>query len=161
MQNLFHQITSYYYTVPLSLCVQMDFTRTFETVTKCNNINHVWNHFYKTLVVLKYYRCPWANIFDTDIFRYINTYIKLVYWAFFGIFMLLQIFLNHVNSFPITDGCDQSNVIYQADVYEENKIMRFFGSNERQFKQRYRVHKSSFKKRPKYHTKISSHIWKL
>ena len=23
-----------------ALCVQMDFTRTFETTTKCNNINH-------------------------------------------------------------------------------------------------------------------------
>ena len=50
-----------------ALCVQMDFTRTFET--KCNNINLVWNHFYKILVVLKYHICPWANIFDTDIFR--------------------------------------------------------------------------------------------
>ena len=25
-----------------ALCVQMDFTRTFETTTKCNNINNVW-----------------------------------------------------------------------------------------------------------------------
>ena len=24
-----------------ALCVQMDFTRTFQTNTKCNNINHV------------------------------------------------------------------------------------------------------------------------
>ena len=55
-----------------ALCVQMDFTRTFETTPKCNNINHVWSHFYKILVVLKYHRRPWANIFDTDIFRSIN-----------------------------------------------------------------------------------------
>ena len=26
---------------------------TFETTTKCNNINHVWSNFYKILVVLK------------------------------------------------------------------------------------------------------------
>ena len=48
-------------------CVQMDFTRTFQANTKCNNINHVWSHFYKILVVLKYHRRLWANIFDTDI----------------------------------------------------------------------------------------------
>ena len=24
-----------------ALCVQMDFTRVFQTITKCNNINHV------------------------------------------------------------------------------------------------------------------------
>ena len=36
---------------------------------KCNNINHVWSHFCKILVVLKYL---WANIFDTDICRSIN-----------------------------------------------------------------------------------------
>ena len=55
-----------------ALCVQMDFTRTFQTTTMCNNINHVWRHFYKILVVLKYHRRPWANIFDTDSFRSIN-----------------------------------------------------------------------------------------
>ena len=54
------------------LCVQIDFTRTFEGNTKCNNINHVWSHFYKILVVLKYHRRPWANIFDTDICRSMN-----------------------------------------------------------------------------------------
>ena len=55
-----------------ALCVQMDFTQTFEANAKCNNINHVWSHFYKILVVLKYHRRPWANIFDPDIFRSIN-----------------------------------------------------------------------------------------
>ena len=39
------------------LCVQMDFTRTFEATTKCNNINYAWSHFYQLLVVLKYHRC--------------------------------------------------------------------------------------------------------
>ena len=38
--------------LPPALCVQMDFTQTFQTTTKCNNINHVWSHFYKILVVL-------------------------------------------------------------------------------------------------------------
>ena len=32
----------------------------------------------------------WTNIFDTDISRCINTYNKVVYLAFFGIFMLLH-----------------------------------------------------------------------
>ena len=54
------------------LCVQMDFTRTFQTTTKCNNINHVWSHFYKSLVFLKYHIRLWANIFDIDICRSIN-----------------------------------------------------------------------------------------
>ena len=71
-----------------ALCVQMDFMRTFETTTKCNNINHFWSHFYKILVVLKYHRHPWANIFGTDISRCINTYFKVL--AFLGMFMLLQ-----------------------------------------------------------------------
>ena len=55
-----------------ALCVQMDFTRTFEANANCNNINHVWSHVYKILVVLKYHRCTWANIFDTDICRSIS-----------------------------------------------------------------------------------------
>ena len=36
----------------------------------------VWSHFYKFFVVLKYHRRPWVNVFDTDISRCINTYIK-------------------------------------------------------------------------------------
>ena len=75
---------------PGALCVQMDFTRTFEANTMCNNMNHVWSHFYKILVVLRYHRRLWVNIFDTDISRCINIYIKVVYLALFGIFMLLQ-----------------------------------------------------------------------
>ena len=70
--------------IGLLLCVQMDFMRTFETTTMCNNKNHVWSHFYKIWVVLKYHRRLWANIFDTDISRCINTYIRVVY--IFGIF---------------------------------------------------------------------------
>ena len=53
--------------------------------------------------------------------------------------------------------CDQTNAIYQSDVYAENKIMKYYGSTERQFKKRYSQHKSSFK----CHTTLSSHIWKL
>ena len=79
-----------------ALCVQMGFTRTFQANTKCNNINHVWSHFYKFLVVLKYHRRPWANIFDTDIFRCTNTYVKVVYLAFFGMFMLLQMSVSKI-----------------------------------------------------------------
>ena len=38
------------------------------------------------MVVLKYHRHPWANIFDTDIFRCINTYIKWCICPFFDIY---------------------------------------------------------------------------
>ena len=55
-----------------ALCVQMDFTLKFEANTKCNNINYVWSHFYQILVVLKYHRRLWNNIFDTDISRSIS-----------------------------------------------------------------------------------------
>ena len=48
------------------------------------------------LVVLKYHRRPWVNIFDTDISRCINTYIRVVYLAFFGIFMLLQMSVSKI-----------------------------------------------------------------
>ena len=78
------------------LCVQMDFMRTFQTNAKCNNINHVWSHFCKILVVLKYHWRLWVNIFDRDISRCINTYIKLVYLAFFGIVMLLQMSVSKI-----------------------------------------------------------------
>ena len=79
-----------------ALCVQIDFTQTFEANTKCNNINYVWSHFYQILVVMKYHRCLWNNIFDTDIFRCINTHIKGVYLSFFGIFMLLEMSVSKI-----------------------------------------------------------------
>ena len=79
-----------------ALCVQMDFMRTFEANTKCNNNKYVWGHFYQILVVLKYHRRLWNNIFDTDIFRCINTHIKGVYLAFFGIFMLLEMSVSKI-----------------------------------------------------------------
>ena len=79
-----------------ALCIQMDFTRTFEANTKCNNMKYVWSHFYQILVVLKYHRCLWNNIFDTDIFRCINTHIKGVYLAFFGIYMLLEMSVSNI-----------------------------------------------------------------
>ena len=76
-----------------ALCVQMDFTRTFQTNTKCNNINHVWSHFYKVLVVLK---SMISSIFDKDTSRCINTNVKVVYLAFSGIFMFLQMFVSKI-----------------------------------------------------------------
>ena len=88
------QHTSWVIAPCTALCVQMDFTRTFEANTKCNNIKYVWSHFYQILVVLKYHRRLWNNIFDTDIFRCINTNIKGVYLAIFGIFVLLEMSLS-------------------------------------------------------------------
>ena len=81
---------------PTQLRVQMDFTRTFEANAKCNSINQVCSHFYNFFVILKYHRCLWGNIFDTGIYRCINTYIKVVYWAFLGIFMLLQMSVSKI-----------------------------------------------------------------
>ena len=79
-----------------ALCVHIDFTRTFQTNDKYNNVNYVWSHICKILVILKYHRHPWVNIFDTDISRCINTYIKVVYLAFFGIFMLLKMSVSKI-----------------------------------------------------------------
>ena len=79
-----------------ALCFQMDFTRTFEAYTKCSIMKYALNHIYQVFVVLKYHRSLWKNIFDTDIFRCINTHIKGVYLAFFGIFMLLEMSLSKV-----------------------------------------------------------------
>ena len=87
-QNENHRLGCY--KRPGALCVQMNFTRTFEANTKCNNNKYVWSQFYQILVVLKYHRCLWNNIFDTGIFRCINTHIKGVYLALFWIFMLLE-----------------------------------------------------------------------
>ena len=55
-----------------ALCIQMDFTQTFQTNDECNKINHVWSHFCKSLVVLKYHNSLWTNIFDTHICMSIN-----------------------------------------------------------------------------------------
>ncbi len=62
---------------------------------------------------------------------------------------------------PIPGKCNQSGVVYQADVHAENKIMKYYGSTEREFKKRYYAHKSSIKNKPSNHTTLSSYIWKL
>jgi hypothetical protein len=59
------------------------------------------------------------------------------------------------------DRCDQKNVIYQADVHTDNKVMKYYGSTENEFKKRCSVHKTSFNKVPENHTTLSSYIWKL
>ena len=74
----------------------------FWAVTLCSNgfyadiWNHVWSQNYKFLVVLKYHRRPWVNVFDTDISRCVNTYIKVVYMAFFGTFMFLKMSVSKI-----------------------------------------------------------------
>ena len=79
-----------------ALCVQMDFTRTFQT--KCNNINHVCSHFYNFFVIWNYRRCLRANIFDTNIYRCINSYKCLCqrYWLIgvYGTSKLPKIYRN-------------------------------------------------------------------
>ena len=83
---------------PPTLCVQMDFTRTYLANNTYNNINHVCRYFYTILVVLKYHRRLWENIFDKNISRCINTYIKVLYLAFFWIFMLLKMSVSKILS---------------------------------------------------------------
>ena len=79
-----------------ALCVQMDFTRTFEANTKCNNINYVWSHFYQTLVVLMYHRRLWNNNFDTDISRSINIPKKAKYAPLMWVFMHLKMSVSKI-----------------------------------------------------------------
>ena len=61
---------------------------------------------------------------------------------------------------PIPGECDQKNVVYQADVHGDNKIMKYFGSTE-DFKKRWYAHKASFNKRPANPTTLSSYVWML
>ena len=61
---------------------------------------------------------------------------------------------------PIPGECNQRNVVYQAEVHGDNKVMKYFGSTEN-FKSRFSAHKSSFRNRPACHTTLSSYIWKL
>ena len=79
-----------------ALCVQKDFTRTFEANTKCNNINYVWSHFYQILVVLKYHRRLWNNIFDTDISRSINIPKNAKYTPLMWVFMHLKMSVSKI-----------------------------------------------------------------
>ena len=81
---------------PPPLCVQMDFTRTFEANTKCNNINYVWSHFYQILVVLKYHRRLWNNIFNTDISRSINIPKNAKYTPLMWVFMHLKMSVSKI-----------------------------------------------------------------
>ena len=79
-----------------ALCVQMDFTRTFDANTKCNNINYVWSHFYQILVVLKHHRRLWNNIFDTDISRSINIPKIAKYTPLMLVFMHLKMSVSKI-----------------------------------------------------------------
>ena len=56
------------------------------------------------------------------------------------------------------DKCNQTNVIYQADVHTENKVMSYYGLTENELKKRCSTHKSSFRN---IHSTLSSYIWKL
>ena len=61
---------------------------------------------------------------------------------------------------PIPGDCNQKNVVYQAEVHGDGKVMRYYGSTV-DFKARYSKHKSSIEKRPALHTTLSSYIWRL
>ena len=68
---------------------------------------------------------------------------------------------NQLNCPLKPDRYDQKNVIYQADVHADNKVMKYYGSTENEFKKRCSTHKSTFSKVPDSHTTLSSYIWKL
>ena len=60
------------------------------------------------------------------------------------------------------DRCDQTNVVYQADVHaEDTPIMSYYGLPENELKKRCSTHKTSFRNIPKSHTTLSLYIWKL
>ena len=63
---------------------------------------------------------------------------------------------------PIPGSCNQDNVIYQAEITTENKVMKYYGSTEN-FKDRYSSHKSAIygENPPTNPTTLSSYIWKL
>ena len=79
-----------------ALCVQMDFTRTFDANTKCNNISYVWSHFYQILVVLKHQRCLWNNIYDRDISRSTNIPKIAKYTPLMLVFMHLKMSVSKI-----------------------------------------------------------------
>ena len=52
-----------------TLCVQMNFTWTFQANTRCNNTNHICSHFYNILVFLKYHSTqPVRTLFFVQIY---------------------------------------------------------------------------------------------
>ena len=74
------------------------------------------------------------------------------------------------NPCPISNQCQTKSLVYKADLKYEvvyqgapKEIKKaYFGSSMNTFKQRYRVHKSSFThRRYKDSTGLSSFIWKL
>ena len=93
---MWHMINRAQLVVGGALCVEMDLTRTFQASTKCNNRNSVWNHPYQVLVVLKHHRRLWANIFDTDISRSINTQNKSKYNLLIRRSMALDMFASYI-----------------------------------------------------------------
>ena len=89
-------------------------------------------------------------------FQLIKSVSKLfqAFWpvSIFGILIFLHC--------PIPGECNQNNVVYQAEVHGDNKIMTYYGSTEN-FKSRYSGHKASIKNRPTNHTTLSSYVWGL
>ena len=83
-------------TCPPPLCVQMDFTRTFEANTKCNNMKYIWSHFYLILVVLKHHRRLWNNIFNTNISRSMNIPKKAKCTPLMRVFMHLKMSVSKI-----------------------------------------------------------------
>ena len=61
---------------------------------------------------------------------------------------------------PMPNECNQKNIIYQAEVQAEGKIMTYYGSTV-DFKKRYGSHKHSLKHKTANQTALSSYVWKL
>ena len=113
---------------PQPLCVQMDFTRTLcvEANAKCNNKNHDWNYFYKILVVLKYQRRPWANIFGTYICRSIDIPKKCQIHQFnVGIYASSNVCIKDIDSRAslVLQNCQKFTVLNRGRVNWFAKIL--------------------------------------
>ena len=68
---------------------------------------------------------------------------------------------DQVNCLLMPNRRDQTNMIYQADVHTEKRVMSYFGLTKNEFKKRCSTHKLSFRNIPKCHTTLSSYIWKI
>ena len=67
------------------------------------------------------------------------------------------------DNFPLGgDNCRQENIIYKAVVSSNLETKEYIGSSGNSFKQRFTVHKSSFRhEKHRNSTKLSKYVWSL
>ena len=57
--------------------------------------------------------------------------------------------MDQANCPTMPDRCDQTNVVYQADVQAVNKVMSYYGSTENEYKKRCSTQGHPSRKYPK------------